>query len=326
MGLSEDPAPRQPRHILFAWLIPLKMSLVLAGLGVLFYWVSDSWSANISGVTPTAVLLALLINQAALFVAALRLRATLSTFGIPITAGQAFLIHLRSLFYFFFVPMSVGLEISRFVAIRRLAPTTATRPLAIALLLDRVLGLVAAVLLAGSLAGLVLPASARFAIAPGWILAGLGLSVGLGFALLAHRPLRRHVFDLFTAMRALGPRLVVPLLLSVAAIALVCASVYAFARASGIDIGWLPLSFALSTSLLGMAIPVSLLGASLGELAGVGALTFLGLSPGAAVLLASVVYSGRLIGAMQGAVIELWSDAARVPGPPKAPKAAARDQ
>ena len=68
----------------------------------------------------------------------------------------------------------------------------------------------------------------------------------------------------------------------------------------------------MSASLLGMAIPLSLFGVTLGEAAGVGTLALIGLSPAVAVLLTSVAYCGRLFGAMQGAVIELWGDAGRV--------------
>ena len=76
--------------------------------------------------------------------------------------------------------------------------------------------------------------------------------------------------------------------------------------------GMAPVAFALSASLLGMAIPLSLVGVTLGEVAGVGTMAMIGLPPGVAVLLTSVAYCGRLFGAMQGAVIELWGDAGRV--------------
>jgi hypothetical protein len=264
--------------------------------------------------TLTAVILALLVNQLALYAAAWRLRAILAVFGIRISAWQSLLVHLRSLFYFFFVPMSVGYEISRFISIRRLVPGAQTRALLIALLLDRVLGMIAAVIAAAALAGLVLPINPWLAVSLSskWILVMLGL-VGAFAVVLAARPQwLRQARELLTAVMTLGHRLWWPVALSFITLGLVSTSVYVFALASLIKIGWLDLTFVLSVSLLGMAIPVSLLGASLGEVAGVGILAALGLTPALALLLASVIYCTRLVGAMQGALIELWADAHRV--------------
>ncbi|HYN76289.1 MAG TPA: hypothetical protein VES73_00660, partial [Lamprocystis sp. (in: g-proteobacteria)] len=101
-------------------LVLLKMGLVLVGLGLLLLWVGEGLPAQRPALSAVALTLAL--YQAALYAAALRLQTTLAAFGIRITARQAFVIHLRSLFYFFFVPMSVGYEITRFIAVRRIDP------------------------------------------------------------------------------------------------------------------------------------------------------------------------------------------------------------
>jgi hypothetical protein len=295
-------------------MVLLKVGLVVAGLGLLVTWAADSIPGDRPTVSPIAVVLAVLLNQAALYTAAERLRATLSAFGMTISRGQAFGIHLRSLFYFFFVPMSVGLEISRFVAIRAVCPGASGRRLLLALLVDRALGLLAALIAVLALVGVVFPELARVDINPWWYLAAVALVAILGTALLAHGALRQHARDLLEALASAGPRLLVPILLSVAALLLVCASVFAFANGAGIVIDPITLAFALAASLFGMAIPVSLLGATLGEVAGAGTLALVGLPPAAAVLLASAAYCGRLLGAIQGAVVELWADIGRVMG------------
>ena len=305
------PSPRLVRQIP-RWLIAVKMGLVLGGLLVLIHWAWDRLAIETTGIIASGVILALVLNQAALYAAALRLRATLAAFEIRMTVRQAMVIHLRSLFYFFFVPMSVGLEISRFIMIRRLAPGASTRALLIALLLDRLLGLIAAVGVALALAGFILPARIEWAMDPKWFLLALALGLIALLVVLAQPRLRTQLTEVLLATRSLGGRLMRPLLLSFGALGLVCASVFSFAWASGILIGWWTLTFAIAASLLGMAIPLSLLGASLGDVAGAGALTMLGLAPSAAILLASVVYSGRLIGAMQGSLLELWGDVDQV--------------
>jgi hypothetical protein len=293
-------------------LVLLKMGLVLVGLGFLMVWAGEGLPAERLSLSSTALILTLVLYQAALFAAALRLQGTLAACGITITARQALTIHLRSLFYFFFVPMSVGYEITRFLAVRRIDAAASVKQVVIALLLDRVLGLLAALLALAALAGVVLPAAVWAEIDLNWVLAAVLTALLLGAAAMAHGSLRRQVWGLLSALGPIWPRLALPTLYSLAALALVCASVFAFAAGSGIRVDWAPVSFALSASLLGMAIPVSLLGVTLGEVAGVGTLALIGLTPGVAVLLTSVAYCGRLFGAMQGAVIELWGDAGRV--------------
>jgi hypothetical protein len=181
-------------------------------------------------------------------------------------------------------------------------------------LVDRVLGLLAALLVVLALVRAVLPESVPLDIDPWWYLGAAALAAMLGTALLAHGALRRNARDLIEALVSAGPRLMVPILLSFAALLLVCASVFAFANGAGIMIDPITLAFALAASLFGMAIPVSLLGATLGEVAGAGTLALVGLPPAAAVMLASVAYCGRLLGAIQGAVVELWGDVGRAAG------------
>jgi uncharacterized membrane protein YbhN (UPF0104 family) len=306
-------------------LILVKMLLVVGGLALLLHWALGSLPGDTTSLTLTGILLALLINQVSLYTAALRLRATLAAFDIPITSGQAFSIHLRSLFYFFFVPMSVGLEISRFIAIRRLVPSAASKPLIIALLLDRALGMAAALLSVVGLAFVVVPSTVWRTAPVGWGLAVLAAILVLAALPLAHRGLRARILALLRTILALAPRLVVPMLWSILTLALGGTMLYAFASSSGIGIGWLTMVFVLATSLLGMAVPISLLGAGLGEVVGVGTFAFLGITPAAAVLFASVIYCGRLVGAMQGALIELRMDARRITRQAPSSKAALRE-
>jgi len=288
----------------------LKMALVVIGLALLLVWVGEGLPTQRPSFSVVA--LTVTLYQLALYAAALRLQGTLAAFGITITARQALIVHLRSLFYFFFVPMSVGYEITRFIAIRRIDAAASVKQVVIALLMDRVLGLLAALIALAGLAGVVLPASVWTGIDLTWVLVIALAALVLGAAVMAHESPRRQVRDLLSALRPIWPRLALPTLYSLVTLGLVCASVFVFAIGSGIRVDWAPVTFALSASLLGMAVPVSLLGVTLGEVAGVGTLALIGLTPGVAVLLTSVAYCGRLFGAMQGAVIELWGDAGKV--------------
>ena len=186
-------------------LVLLKMGLVLVGLGLLLVWVGEGLPAQRPSLS--AVALTVLLYQAALYAAALRLQATLAAFGITITARQSFAIHLRSLFYFFFVPMSVGYEITRFIAVRRIDPDASVKQVVIALLMDRVLGLLAALLALAALAAVVLPARVWSGIDLAWVMVAALVALVLGVAVMAHGPLRGRVRDLLGALRTGWPRL-----------------------------------------------------------------------------------------------------------------------
>jgi len=283
---------------------------VLVGLALLVRWALAELAPTDGGTTstdlaPVGVFGAVLLNQAALFAAALRLRATLAAFRVQLTPAQALAIHLRSLFYFFFVPLSVGLEVSRYLDIRRIDPAVPAKTLLLALLLDRVLGLLAAVAALLGLAYVVLPASFWAALDASWLAGGSMVALAVGGLVLLRRRWRERTVELLRALKVGSIRLLVPVLLSLLALALVCGSVYAVAVASGWSAGFAQISFALSASLLGMALPLSLFGATLGEPTGVGVMALLGLTPALAVVLVSLAYVGRLLGAVQGAAIEL---------------------
>lgn len=303
------PDPSAPLPTVSRWRVALKLALVCLGLVLLVRWAAAALQAQGLGALHLAVwalVSGLVFNQLALLAAALRLRATLAAFGVAITVGQSFAIHLRSLFYFFFVPFSVGQELSRYLCIRKLDPVVSGKRLLIALLLDRVLGLVAALGAIAALAVFVLPTGFWQGWQPWWALLAL-LLLALGGALAAaHAPLRERLRELAQVAWSLSFRLLWPTLLSFVALALVCLSVYVIAVGAGWAVGLGQVTFALSTALLGMAVPLSLFGATLGELTGVGVLALLGIAPALAVVLISVAYVWRLFSAMQGALVEMW--------------------
>jgi hypothetical protein len=304
------------------WLVAGKLALVLLGLALLLRWALAGLVPADGGaamrLAPAGLIAAVLLNQAALFAAALRLRATLAAFGVRLTAAQAMAIHLRSLFYFFFVPLSVGLEVSRFLDIRRIDPDVPAKTLVLVLLLDRVLGLVAAVAALAAFAYLVLPASVWAQINGRGLVLGALAVLAVGGLVLLHRPWGERGTDLLRVLRAGSVRLLVPVLLSLLALALVCASVYVVAAASGWAAGFAEIAFALSAALLGMALPLSLFGVTVGEAAGVGVMALLGLTPALAVMLVSLAYVGRLLGAVQGAALELHGGVRVLRRPPAA--------
>lgn len=290
-------------------LVAAKVALVVLGLGVLVIWLLQSGWGSGRNVRIDFLLLAIALNQAALMLAGLRLWQTLRPFGSSFGRRPAVALHLKSLFYFFFVPFNVGLEVSRFVKIRQLDPHIASSRVVIALLLDRIWGVLAAALVVLPTLFLVGPKvlGDRFAglLAAGFLLTS---SVGLGVWLVARRRGYAKAREALRAIQELRSGLHGILTTSLFAHLSVCAAVSFFALALGIDIGVAEVLFAVSVALLTMVVPASLLGVSAAEFTGAGILIALGLSSGDALVLALAPYLGRLLGAFQGGVIEFLHD------------------
>jgi uncharacterized membrane protein YbhN (UPF0104 family) len=307
-ALADERVDLPTRWRLPLWALVPKLVLVSGGLLLLAHWALR----RIPDATPAldlwSLLGAVLLNQIALYAAAWRLQATLAAFGISIRRGQAMRIHLQSLFYFFFVPMSVGLEIARFLKVRDINPTVSAKRLLFALLFDRVLGLAAVLMVVGILLPIVLPALLPQLWYPAWLLFAVIVASVISATSWLHRRSRERLLTMIAATAEVGRSLPLLIGLSLAALLVVCASVYVIATSARIDIGLVSLTFALSASLLGMLLPVSLLGATVGEAAGVGIFAALGLNAASGMLLVSTAYGGRLLGALQGAIIELWMD------------------
>ena len=85
---------------------------------------------------------ALIINQINLVLFAEKMRLSLAAFEIKLPLKISQSIHLQSLFYYFFIPMSVGLEIARFLKIQSYSPKLENSDLAIAIVADRLTGVI----------------------------------------------------------------------------------------------------------------------------------------------------------------------------------------
>jgi len=172
-----------------AILIALLRILVVAGC--LVYLVSRAADGRVSSslMAPLGLVAALVANQIALTLFAVRMRAVLSLIDVNLSFKDAIRIHLQSMFFFFVVPMTVGLDLARFIKIKSLAPEADRLKLGGALVFDRLVGagsalLIALVLLAFMPLPLVAPS-------PLWGLAALGAAAFAVFAAHAMPRFRR---------------------------------------------------------------------------------------------------------------------------------------
>jgi hypothetical protein len=279
-------------------LVPLVL-VWLFGQVIGFGW----WSSSV--VVPAWILSALFVNQIALAIFALRMGCVLQLWLIKIRWIAMLRIHLQSMFYFFVLPMTVGLEISRFVKIRAIQPGASAGALAGALLLDRVLGAGSAL----ALALLCLPfvsVALPYRLSP--LLIGLGAAaLSLIAAGLAVWPRTRRL-AVKVWLSTDGRRLHVAglFVLSVAMHAVFAWGVQLAGRGIGLPIAFIDTCFAVAGGMLLVAIPVSLAGLGPAE-AGAAALFFaLGYEPAVAIAAGGLPYLARLVGAAQGGLWELF--------------------
>jgi uncharacterized membrane protein YbhN (UPF0104 family) len=280
----------------------LRILVVAGGLVYLISRVNDG-PAPATLIAPFALVAALTVNQIALTLFAVRMRAVLALIDVDLTFMDSIRIHLQSMFYFFIVPMTVGLELARFLKIRSVAPQVDRLKLSVALVFDRLVGagsalLIALVLLAFMPRPLITPS-------PLWALAALGGAAVAFFAARALPRLRRAVVESLALVRERPGSLLRILAVSVAmhmtsAIAILLAS-----AAFGIAIDLFQTLFAVCGGMILMIVPVAFGGFGPADAGATGLLVLLGRPSGVAVTVAALIFAARLIGGLQGGIWEI---------------------
>lgn len=285
----------------------VKLVLLPLGIGCLLYWATQEESlrkhASLGWELGAGALLSLL----AMGPLALRFRYAMRIGGFALTTAQSLRINALSVFYHFFVPLSIGAELTKFVQLRIAHPEPGALRVTAAIVLEHVLGFAALLcVLVGLLAGddpLGMPLDLRQ-------VAAAIIAVNALLLLLAWR-LRARLQASVRAMleRVVGHRgdAVAALLWSILVQFLLAAALALPAQAWGLDITYRELLFVLAASSLLSAVPINVAGIGAAEIAGTGLYIALGLSSREAVLLVSLMYCYRLLFAVLGG---LWDFAA----------------
>ncbi len=285
----------------------LKLVLLPLGIGCLLYWAMQEESlrrqARLSWELSAGALLSLL----AMGPLALRFRHALKVAGFALHAAQSLRINALSAFYHFFVPLSIGAELTKFVQLKMTHPERGALRLTAAILLDHVLGFAALLaILVGLFVGdspLAGPIDLRWIAVAIIVVNGLLLSLAWRFRTRLSAPVR----DMLQRLMAHRLDAVAAVCWSVTMQALMAAALVLPAHAWGLDIDYRELLFVLAASSLFAAIPLNVAGIGAAEIAGTGLYVALGLSSREAVLLVSLAYCYRLLFAVLGG---LWDFAA----------------
>ncbi|OSM06866.1 lysylphosphatidylglycerol synthase transmembrane domain-containing protein [Magnetofaba australis] len=262
-------------------------------------------------------LLALALAIIPALILALRFQLVLRMWELRISLKDAVRIHLQSLFYMFFMPVSVGMEVSRFAKTRHLLPEGSGTALATALVFDRILGLVFYILIAMALFpfvtlqreltlfGVTLDLSTGIAwAAPGVVVAML-VVIWVAW--------RRGLFD---KLREMAPRMAPALrdhlgtlawatLASLAGTMGLMCMLYLAALGFGVPVTFLDLAFIFTGGSLFAIIPITVVGVTAAEMGSMALYLLMGVPEAQAALMVGMGYAVRLLYALYGGVAEL---------------------
>ncbi len=285
----------------------LKLVLMPLGIGCLLYWALQEESLRQRASWGWELSAGAALSLVAMLPLALRFKYALKVAGFRLQAVQSLRINALSAFYHFFVPLSIGAELTKFVQLKLTHPERGALGLTAAILLDHVLGFAALLaILIGLLAG-DSPLHSRFDVR--WLAVAIIVLNGLLLTLAwqFRDRLGASVQDLLQRLATHRRHAVAAVAWSVAMQLLLAAALVLPAWDWGLDIDYRELLFVLAASSLLAAIPLNVAGIGAAEVAGTGLYMALGLTSKEAVLLVSLLYCYRLLFALLGG---LWDFAA----------------
>jgi len=293
--------------------ILIKLVVVPAFLGVLAVKLFNDPRLGLFKVDPIFIVVALLVNQIALFLFALRMRLVLRVFDVKISYIQSLRIHLQSMLYYFILPMTVGLEVARFAKIKSiLGNKTQAATLGSALVADRLTGAIAALIWAAVLLPTI---SVKVVTQRDWklpVIFILGGCIGLMVIVSLHGKIRLYVKELVRLCRSGRKVLWLALMVAMLTQLFFSLGVYFAARGGNLDITFIQTLFAISAAMLFIVIPISFAGVSPVEAAGVGIMVGMGVPVVQAAIFALFVYLAKLIAAFEGGAWELYEGGGHV--------------
>jgi uncharacterized membrane protein YbhN (UPF0104 family) len=256
---------------------------------------------------------ALAVNQIALTLFAARMQLVLRAFGVALTIVQSLRVHLQSMFYFFVLPMTVGLEVARFTKIRTMVGERANAgALTYALVADRLMGAVAALILAVALLPFVeFKGLIRWGSGSPWLLWGVA-GVGAALVISMHGKVREHLREVWALCRSGRHGLLASL-----AVALLTHGCFAFgihlaAAGANVQITFLQTLFVICAAMLFVVFPVSFAGVSPVEAAGLGVLVGMGIPVDQAAIFVLLSYLAKLVAAFEGGGWEVYEGGGHV--------------
>lgn len=285
----------------------IKLPFVIAGMIYLFSLLLEKIDIPVNNLSLVYLLLFLVFSHIFNVIYAFRLIQSMSTERLTINVADAIKIHLQSQFYFFCIPV-VGMDACRFFKIRALiGSVTSNSSIITALFYDRIAGIIGPILVSFSLIFFFKINDTELKNSASIIFLFLVFSIFFTFLFLyfvRNSEVVKSGLDKRTILRLAR----VSSIEGYAASFTMGLAVYFGGLAIGYDLQFELVVLGAAISIIANIIPINFLGAGPSDVLMGAVYLMLGFSIDVSILLVSLGYISRLIGAVEGAFLEIFND------------------
>lgn len=281
----------------------LKIFLVPIGVLALLYWIGQKRPIPTDN-DLALILVGGLVALLSVIPFGLRFREVLKIVDFKISTYVSAKVLTQSMFYYFFVPLSVGTEVSKFAKLKALNKHQTNSSIASAIVLDHVVGLLALMAASIVLYMLIQPISVRPDAGTVLLIIGAGITALIVLVWFFRSKSSIDVRNVFRKIASRKANILIALGYSLAMHTMIAAAVAIGSMYWEIDISYLEILFVLTGAFLFQMIPINFVGVGATEVAGVGLYVAAGLSLPEALTLVSLLYCYRLLIAITGGTWE----------------------
>lgn len=281
----------------------LKIFLAPIGVLALLYWIGQKRPIPTDN-DLALILVGGLVALLSVIPFGLRFREVLKIVDFKISAYVSAKVLTQSMFYYFFVPLSVGTEVSKFAKLKALNKHQTNSSIASAIVLDHVVGLLALMAASIVLYMLIQPISVRPDAGTVLLIIGAGITALIVLVWFFRSKSSIDVRNVFRKIASRKANILIALGYSLAMHTMIAAAVAIGSMYWEIDISYLEILFVLTGAFLFQMIPINFVGVGATEVAGVGLYVAAGLSLPEALTLVSLLYCYRLLIAITGGTWE----------------------
>ena len=283
--------------------ITAKIIFAPLGAAALIYWASREQSFEIQ-TNPWLLVIGGLFALCSLIPFALRLRQVLKIIDFGLSSADSLRILTQSMFYYFFVPLSVGTEVSKFAKLQNIDPLYPKGMLASGIVLDHLVGLAVLIVMSLGLYFGIEPFVVQIKQHTALVTAICALLIVIGTLIYLSKSKKLVAEQILKHCVLHQKQLVLALACSLLMHLLIAAAVFCGALHWQIEISYLQVLFVLTGAFLFQMVPINLVGVGAIEIAGAGLYLAVGLTMSQAISLVSLLYCYRILIALVGGLWE----------------------
>ena len=280
-----------------------KILLAPLGVAALLYWVSQEQTLPMDS-NPLLLMAGAILALVSLLPFALRLREVLKVVDYDAPPVDSLRILTQSMFYYFFVPLSVGTEVSKFAKLGNLRPQYPKSKLASGIVLDHIVGLAVLIIISLSLYIGIEPIIVEIKQTTVALIAAGSVLLMTGAAVYVLKKRKHQLQQMLVLALVRKKQLALAIFYSLIMHAVIAAAVFAGALHWHIEISYLQVLFVMTGAFLFQMVPFNVIGVSAIEFAGAGLYLAVGLSVAEALSLVSLLYCYRVLIALVGGLWE----------------------